>query len=142
MSFAAYKEWAIPEGKVTQIADASGRVLWKAGDGTRRISFPQGTSYENTDCDINFENIYAIARGWDGEDAICSVGAIMEICAGSSYLGSYAAIYVNGVLVTSINGSGSGNGYRDIYYYYTVTKDATVTFKDSGYNLSCYITEE
>ena len=100
INFATLKGLAIPEGNVTQIADASGRVLWKQAPSGANVkittpdsgnaSFPNiiinGVNYNNTD--IEYE-------------LVVPIGTVVEV----------AGYYLNGICM-------AGN--------YTITGDVEI----------------
>lgn len=53
MDFSTLKSLTIPEGVVTQIADANGTVLWRAAssEATAKVGVLDDTSYSNANID-------------------------------------------------------------------------------------------
>jgi len=123
--FAAYKEWAIPEGKVKQVADEAGNVLWKAAKKmTITLTGAAITCAEYNGTKYNAPAIFEAAVG-------------DEIYLETTAAPRGGSIYLNGTQVAS--GSGSAN------YTYTVNCNAVIETKASGSgssaSVSAYITE-
>ena len=123
--FSANKGLAIPEGVVTQIADAAGNVIWKAapkeatvtckgtGTSTANVAYVEidGTRYSGISTNIDEVIVQA------GTVIICTVKY-------ASYNGSAlgGTITLNGTVVAKTTSS------TDATYEYTVTRDVTIAF--------------
>ena len=125
MSFAAYKDWAIPEGKVKQVTDEAGNVLWSAVPPVAVITIncssehSSGTAYVQIDgTTYNQNSGKATIEVPIGTTITCGTQA-----AGSSYYGGN--IYLNGTSVSS--------GYSNTYPY-TVNGNVTIVLENDRVN--------
>lgn len=125
MNFATLQGLTIPEGNVTQIADASGRVLWKASK-TVTISYTLGDPVAPA---TYYNSIIHNGTEYTGSGSlIANIGDIILVrCAPGGQTGE-AHIYLNtqgtGIAVASATGMWAE-------YNYEVVSDATVV-KDTG----------
>ena len=123
MNFSTLKGLTIPEGVVTQIADAQGTVLWSVGAGTVTIAFELVTVATNFSVYINGTLI----------EALSSVGAnsgypsTYEVNVGDEITFKSAArlcVVVNGVTVYPATMNGS--------YTYAAVSNATCVREDKS----------
>lgn len=143
IDFSTLQGLTIPEGVVTQIADASGRVLWKYSSApapatvavTMQSDLPSegsstimGIGYHTADgsyYDISSAGTYSLP-----------VGTVIDFWIGPEKGSGSAAIYVNDEYVT-----GSRDGEK-CSYYHTLTTNITISVSTgSGYG-AFYITTE
>jgi hypothetical protein len=129
MNFATLKGLTIPEGNVTKITDASGRVLWSAvKPATVTLTCSDGSSLACTYATATINGIYYTGvASYNGSVIIpyggsvpltVEVGTTIELnVSGSGGAGSRPSIYLNGVKV-------SGDTYN-----YTVTGLVTIDFQ-------------
>lgn len=117
MNFATLKGLTIPEGNVTQITDAIGRVIWSAVEkvtitltGTSSSCYAEykGTKYY-------YPSTFEAAVG----DQITMYAGICP---------SAATIYLNGTTVAS--------ALAEVTYSYTVASNATFAYSSSGSGMS------
>lgn len=124
INFSTLKGLTIPEGVVTQIADASGRVLWSK---SRTATITISNTGNRGSCNISHNGtIYYTPTTFTA-----NIGDTISCGAENS---EKNRVYVNNVLVAS------GDSYVD--YDYTVVSDATVRFNyDNPDKTYIYITE-
>ena len=119
INFATLKGLAIPEGNVTQIADASGRVLWSAVK-KAVITIEGGNNYTYVDIDgVTYDTAATIE---------VPIGTVINCVTYNSNYGG--CIEINYDAVASATTAGS------VQYEYTVVGDTTITFitdDPSGY---------
>lgn len=131
IDFATLKGLTIPEGVVTQIADAAGNVLWSADNGMRKITITR--NYAGSNSGRIYIGGYTDDRYMDGGSCVVDgtygdwtspttievpVGA--QIILETEYEDSYTEFFINGVSVY--------NERTDYAWYdqYTVSENATV----------------
>lgn len=138
IDFSTLKGLTIPEGVVTQIADASGRVLWSAVKNvTVTINEPDKYCYFQFDNEANLGNQLASGTYEVPEGTV--LHCLIYPHSGSDDLEDCrSSIYVNGVEMAGEKLRGD----EKLRYQYTITKNTTVysTF-DSSNGSDIYITE-
>ena len=105
MNFATLKGLTIPEGVVTQIADASGRVIWEASgwpnDLDTGLEFASASAF----------SISASSPGWDGTMEYCNGDGEWKAWDGSAISSGKTqngqAIYIRGTGNTVVTGNTS-----------------------------------
>lgn len=135
--FSAYKDWAIPEGKVKQVTDEAGNVLWKAVENltvTMTQANPNNvTAYIVYTIGINITVIsepgtYQVPAGTEMRAYVVHKGNLTDV---------HPYIIFNG---TSVGTSGSEGPYYDETYFakydFTLTKD--ITFYVGTYGKGAY----
>lgn len=127
IDFSTLKGLTIPEGVVTQISDAIGRVLWSAAPKGVTVTIVVSDVYRGN-CEITIDGV------------IYTSAAIVTVPAGTR-IGIAALtdgdgrprIYVKGAVVVS--GEGSTDNWDDCTYEYIAVRDTTITLantKDAG----------
>ena len=117
MNFSALKGLTIPEGVVTQIADASGRVLWSAVQ--KVVITLTGTS---TTCYAEYKGTrYTYPSTFEA-----AVGDEISMYVGDGP--SAALIFLNGQQVAT--------GQSKVTYSYTVVSNATFAYSTTGSGMS------
>ena len=106
INFATLKGLAIPEGNVTQIADASGRVLWKQAPSGATVTITVNSGYEK---DILL--IDGVYYGMQSAELTVPIGTVIATSGATQ-----VTIFKAGVQQTTIQGN----------YNYTVTGDVDV----------------
>lgn len=136
IDFSTLKGLTIPEGKVKQIADLSGRVLWSAVDNltvTMTQANPSGVeayiSYTiGSITNISEPGIYQVPAGTEMRAYISHKGNLTDVL---------PYIIFNG---TSVGTSGSEGSYYDPTYFadYTFTLTKDITFYVGTYGKGAY----
>lgn len=126
INFSTLQGLTIPEGVVTQFADAAGNVLWSAvKKATITLSGTSSASY----ADYNGTR-YTVASTFEA-----AIGDTISLYCGDAP--STCAVYLNGTQVTY--------NLASVTYSYTVVGDATIEVQRSGSGMSMqikmYITE-
>ena len=128
MNFATLKGLTIPEGKVTQITDASGRALWSAAPSVVTI-YVVGYGGEDYGDYDQYANSYIMHNGVKYTYPAtfeANVGDVIECYAEAE---DTCDIYVNDVRV-----SGS-----ETTYIYTVTSNTRIELYSDGYDMEAYV---
>lgn len=132
INFSLIKSVTIPEGNVTQIADAQGNVLWSAAPAilTLTLSWKTGGNAWFDHSELGEEIS-------DGTYEV-SPGSTLTCWISSHLREMYYEIYVNGERTRS---GYISSGYQKTTYEYTITKNITVTYSGDDANQYIYITE-
>lgn len=125
IDFSTLQGLTIPEGVVTQIADASGRVLWSAAKPMVTVTIDNTYAYSEYSPSWAYLMIdgtqYHVMT--DNQTLEVPVGTVIEcwITGESKY--EMPTVYVNGIAVCF--------GERDVWrtYYYTVTTNASIVMR-------------
>ena len=126
IDFSTLQGLTIPEGNVTQIADASGNVLWKAAPSgaTVKLKVVNGGHYSSiTTSTFASITIDGVAYNTT-EELIIPIGTVL-VCKCSS--NGSNKMYLNGEEVVTYKESGSSN----VCYDYTVKGDVEITYGGS-----------
>lgn len=122
MDFSKVKSLTIPEGVVTQIADASGRVLWSA-KGTAKVTITSVCNGINGDT----AKITIVSEGltyecWEEPNTTIEIptGSTIECYVTDTKQSNRCYVALNGVNVVTSPGT----------YTYTVTRDVTIHMED------------
>lgn len=115
MYFSKAKSLTIPEGNVTQIADASGRVLWSA---VQQVKVAVRALQANANASVIIDGV---SYGGGFVDAMVSVPVGTVITCGVGCYNGTGYIYLDGTIVANTT-SKPGTAYYD----YTVLNDTTI----------------
>lgn len=128
MNFSTLQGLTIPEGVVTQIADASGRVIWSA---VEPVTITLSGIGRNSGCYImhNGTRYYDATQTPSFE---ANVGDVIYCSIAESY--NRSSVYLNGTRVITAK-------QDDVEYYYTVASNAMITFEYSTNDKIIRITE-
>lgn len=138
MNFANLKGLKIPEGNVTQITDASGRVLWSV----RKAPLPVGTPVTiemvslttSGDPSLTMWHNSQMLGGPPNRTIAAKTGDILKF--NVNYSGGYS-VTINGTVVET----GSFTPNAAVNYEYTVVSNALIEVNKNNSKLTLTITE-
>lgn len=129
INFATLKGLTIPEGNVTQIADASGAVLWKSAPAEAIIKFKvaNGGNFSSittsTYCSLEIDGGYHNAT----EEIVVPIGKVVT-CRFGTTSNQTRKLYLNGAEISSYTYDSTNGTY---YYDYTVIGDVGIAMGSS-----------